>query len=446
MNVMLPVAGGSFLLLCVVLFQRMLSPSRKAYSLILAIVLLLLAEWATAQGGLIRQVFLFMEALALLCFAVYAFINRAKMPTRYSRIAGFVLVGLVFSNLVACLTTYGSIEVFIWSIYDTCKYFSILFAVMAMGLKKSDLKSLCVFISFLVVVCFGISLAQFLGIEELYDPFRGQYEIRTRSGAYRAIGFFPYPIELGNWAAVMFALVYGINRSSFHLRGLSVICALCVLMTVFSGTRTSMAAVIAVYALANLHSFKTFGKAALIAIAAILCLSTFMPWEEMLTRLNIDMSEDLPRQYYFSKGLEVWLDYPLFGIGYGTYGATRYREMTQDYIFNAYNIHRYDSANLASTNSFLSEVIPEFGIAGILMIAVLVFLIVKAVRFSKSAALMCTPALIAGAVLAVNSSTVFSSPHIGFVFWMVVGLLFSFSSLSSSDVADAAARKCGRSA
>lgn len=444
MLVMLIILGCSFLFLCLTLIHRFLSPGSKVYTLTVILIFFLAVEWAMAQDGTIRQAFQALEAVALVILAIYAFCNRGAIPTQYGRVMGYVLTALIFFNFAACITAYDSIEVFVWSTYDTCKYFAVLFAVMAMGLKKDDLRSFCVLVALLITICFALSLVQFLGVEELYNPFLGKYEIRYRSGAYRAIGFFPYPIELGNWAAMMFAFVYGVNRGAVKSRAMSVVCILCVLMTAFSGTRTSIAVVIAVYVFTNLHSFKNFGKAVLIGLVMALCLSSFMPWGEILTRLNLDISEDLPRQYYLIKGLEVWSDYPLFGIGYGTYGASRYRSMTQDYIFNAYGIHQYDSANLASTDSFLSEVIPEYGLVGLSVIGVLIFSLVKAAKASRQASIMCTPALIAGAMLAANSSSVFSSPHIGFLFWLVAGLLFSVSAALPSPLPDSPAERDGR--
>ena len=191
-------------------------------------------------------------------------------------------------------------------------------------------------------------------------------------------------------------------------------------------------AILVVYLLSNLGTFGKWAKVATVVFAATVCLASFLPVDEILSRLSLDATADLPRQYYFLKGLEVWTGYPLFGIGYGTFGATRYRDLTHDYIFNNYNVHKFDYAGLASTDSFVSEVIPEYGIVGIALLLVIVCIVLKAMRTNGAYAKATSPLLVASLVLAFNSSTAFTSAHVGFYFWLALGLMFSSSGVSLS--------------
>lgn len=426
------ILGISAALFVTVLFHAFLEPSGKAYCLISVMSLFLAVEWASAQTSNIRALFMVAELLAVLILALYSLLNKNNIDRRNGHVLFCLLGGLVACNFLACIATYGDFFIFLWSTYDSCKYFAVAFALMAMNLSRKDIKAVVAFISLLILVCFLISACQFAGLESLFDPFRGRYGIVIRSGSYRAIGFFPYPIELGNWATMMFALVYGFNRAYFKSKVLDCISFLCLLTAAFSGTRTALIAILIVYVLSNFGSFKKGAKIAVVVFAAIGCIASFLPLDEIISRLSLDVTTELPRQYYFVKGLEVWSGHPLFGIGFGTFGAMRYRDLTQDYIFNFYNIHKFDSAGLASTDSFYSEVIPEYGIIGIFLLLTLAYMGFCAIRKKGSNAKAAFPVLLAALVLAINSSTAFTSAHVGFYFWLALGLLFSSTHQSIS--------------
>ena len=224
---------------------------------------------------------------------------------------------------------------------------------------------------------------------------------------------------------MVFALIYGVNKAYFKSKGFNCICSLCLLIAAFSGTRTALIAIFVVYVLSNTESFKEISKVIVVVFVTFVCLASFLPLGDILSRLSLDVSTELPRQYYFAKGLEVWAGHPLFGIGFGTFGTLRYRDLTQDYIFDSYDIHKFDFAGLTSTDSFFSEVIPEFGLVGIAVLLFFVYVVLKSMKENKPYAGAISPTLIAALVLAVNSSTAFTSPHVGFYFWFALGLMFS---------------------
>ena len=195
MNVLLSILGISCFFLVAMLFQRFLRPSGKVYAFSLIALVFLATEWASAQAHFVRIAFMIIEFAVVLLLAIYAVANKRKINRRYGRVLTYVLLGLVLCNLISCLATYGDMLIFAWSTYDSCKYFTVAYALMAMDFNRSDLKAMLVFLSILVLVCFAISFGQFVGIGALFHSFRGRYDIVIRSGSFRAIGFFPYPMR-----------------------------------------------------------------------------------------------------------------------------------------------------------------------------------------------------------------------------------------------------------
>lgn len=126
------------------------------------------------------------------------------------------------------------------------------------------------------------------------------------------------------------------------------------------------------------------------------------------------------------KGIEIWADNPFFGIGFNTYGSAKYRKRTNDIIFDTYDIHKFDYANLATTDSFIVELLPEFGVFGILIILLYGKYIIKNYRKKQSNVKFFSIykyIIISITIMSINTSTAYINAHIGSWFWIACGML-----------------------
>ena len=256
---------------------------------------------------------------------------------------------------------------------------------------------------------------------------RGRYKIVSRIGSFRAIGMFPYGIELGNYSAILFALYHNFGKIVQENKRKYIIIEACLAVcAIVSGTRISIAIILITLLLSNVSSVKGWIRTVFIILAVLLAASNLIDVEDMISRTKWDISIELPRSYYFAKGIEIWKDHPIFGIGYNTYGSMKYRERTNDIIFNTYKAHAFDYAQLATTDSFAAELIPEFGLAGILTIGVYAAYIMKYYRKKRREHGFYRVfffVLIAVLLMSYNSSTALISAHIGSWFWISCAML-----------------------
>lgn len=402
---------------------------RNAKRLFLIMLFFWFQEFASAQEQpFLRYSLYFLEVLLIIYLFCYGLKHRKKRNRHQFNITTFVLIGLLFVNFISTMLTYGNLSIFLYSSYDSCKYFALIYYVLALNTSMDEFKDLLDLLAGIVIMHAFCALIQFTGSETFFDIFRGRFKIVTRTGNFRAIGMFPYGIELGNYSCILFALYYNYSKMlDKSIRGfyifIEVLLVLCVLV---SGTRTSMANIIFLVIISNVNSVRGWAKTGLILMTVVIAGSNLINIEEVITRTKWDMSIELPRTYYMKKGIEIWKDNPLFGIGFNTYGSAKYRKRTNDVIFNTYNAHDFDYANLATTDSFMVEIIPEFGILGISILLFFTYEVIRQYRkkrINKQYYKMFIILNFSILVMSFNTSTAFINPHIGSWFWISCGFL-----------------------
>lgn len=418
-------AGGGWL------YLRSVGKCRQSISMLyIAYLLFLFFMFAIAQNSrMLRNIGYVMEIAILATMAITAAFGVGKLSRgvrEYDLI--FWLIGMLALDVVSTMVTYADPFVTVFSLYDTCRYLILMLFVMAIRPNEKEVRALIQVLSVIVLIETVLSVIQFAGDRNAFSHFIGKYSIVRRNGNYRAIGTFFHGIDLGNFSAVMFALFYNYNKHYAHSKYYILISIAAALCTVLSGTRTALANVLAIFLFSNLRDVKKWVQYIAVVLAAVLVLSNFIDIERYMARAQLDFSSDTPRNYYFEKGLEVWKDHPILGIGFGTYGAQRFRERTNDMIFREYDISKYSDVAMTTTDSFLAQLLPEYGVIGIGLIGMLVYLVQhiyrKKVR-KKPVFRAAMTLILSVAILTINSSTCFFNPNIGTIFWITIGLILS---------------------
>jgi hypothetical protein len=419
-------------------FTLVYKNEKNAKRLFLIIMFFWFQEFSSAQENRILRYFVYVvEVILLLMIALYAIEHMKKVNKVAVQITAVTFIALVFVNFVGTLVTYKNLFIFLYSTYDSCKYFALIFYILAIQPTRDDFKTLLKLLSVVVIINTTIAIFQFAGVTFLFDVFRGRYKIVTRVGSYRAIGIFPYGIELGNYSSVLFALFYNFSKidskkEQKRIVFIELCLAICIIV---SGTRTAMVNILVIYILSNIKYIKGWIRSALIVLVAMIISSNVIDFSQVISRTKWDISIELPRTYYFKKGIDIWEDHPLFGIGFNTYGSTKYRQRTNDIIFDKYDAHKFDYANLATTDSFVAEFIPEFGFLGIAVIifyGLYIFNCYKRKTVSKDFNKMFLFSIISISIMSINTSTPFINSHIGGWFWISCGMLICTKKMESN--------------
>lgn len=403
--------------------------TKNAKRLFLLMLFFWFQEFSSAQEHIVLRFFVYTAEIIIISSLFLYSIKHQKRINRNHFIITLMAFGfLIIVNFVGNIVTYKSITIFLLSMYDSCKYFSLIFYILAIQPSREDFKKLLELMSALVIINTIVAVLQFLGVTELFDIFRGKYKIVTRVGSFRAIGMFPYGIELGNYSSVLFALYYNFSRNIFkeERKKYLIIQIFLVICIIASGTRTAMFNIAVIYILSNIKSIRGWLKTVLVIFIVIIIGSNFIDFKEIISRTKWDISIELPRTYYFKKGIEIWKDHPFFGIGFNTYASSKYRDRTGDIIFDTYDAHGFDYANLATSDSFMSEIIPEFGIFGIMIIVLFGLYIYKQYKKKivyKDFYSMFLISIVSIGIMAINTSTPFINSHIGSWFWISCGML-----------------------
>lgn len=402
--------------------------SKNARRLFLIMLFFWFQEFTSAQENtVLRYVVYALEIFLIIYLLMYSLGHIKYMNIQQAKITTIALCSFLAFNFLGVLITYDNPILFFYSAYDSCKYFVLIYYILAIRMSKGEIQDLLELIAGIVIMNTFCAVMQFVGNEFFFDAFRGRFKIVTRMGSFRSIGMFPYGIELGNYSCVLFAVYYNYSKliqkekRIFYL--LIEICLLICIIT--SGTRTSMANVAFLYVVANISNVRRWMKTFLVIISVLIIGSNFINIEDVIARTKWDVSIELPRTYYMRKGLEIWKDHPFFGIGYNMYGSLKYRERTNDVIFDTYDAHKFDYANLATTDSFAVELIPEYGIMGILTIIWYGYFIYKCYRrkINRQYYKIFIMVILSITIMSINTATSYINPHIGTWFWIACGFL-----------------------
>ncbi|MCB2295314.1 oligosaccharide repeat unit polymerase [Clostridium algoriphilum] len=368
------------------------------------------------------------EIMILFFLIGFALIKNENWFTKEFKIITLILIGFIFCNFISTMQHYHSLKIFITSTLDYCKYFGLIYFIMLSKVDEDDILKLLKVFSLFIIVCTILSFLQLLGNIQLFDLFRGRFDIVSRNGNYRSIGFFPYPIELGNYAAILFCLYYYLNKYIYKNIWFYFISLLLVINVVLSGTRIALVALILVFIFSNLKSVRQILSTAIIIVVASLVLNNFMNIQQMINDTKQEYVGMTPREYYILNGINVWKDNPLVGIGFGTYGSMKYRMITGDKIFNEYKLHAFDFAKLQTTDTFVAEILPEFGTLGIVLLFLfggLFYSRYKIIEKYNKGNRAYVYVFFTICILSLNSSSVFFSSHIGTFFWISMGMILN---------------------
>lgn len=385
-------------------------------------------EFVSAQeNATLRYAVYVLEIMLIAYLVVYSFCHIKLINLKQFKITTIVLCTLLVIDFIGVLMAYKKPMLFLYSAYDSCKYFALIYYILAIRMSKEEIKELLDLVAGIVIMHTFCAIMQFTGSQLFFDFFRGRFKIVTRIGSFRSIGMFPYGIELGNYCCVLFAIYYNfsklIEKDKRTFYSIIEVCLIICIIT--SGTRTAMANVAFLYIAANFNNVKHWMKTVLVIVGILIIGSNFINIEDVISRTMWDVSIELPRTYYMKKGIEIWKDYPIFGIGYNTFGSSKYRERTNDVIFDKYNAHKFDYANLATTDSFAVEIIPEFGILGIMTIVLYGYYIYTCFRKKRNKKFykMFVMMIISITIMSINTATSYINPHIGTWFWIACGFL-----------------------
>lgn len=390
-------------------------------------------EFMSGQGSNmagIKMLSYVAEAGILLTIIGFALVRNKNWYSKEFKTLTLILISFIVCNFFSTILNYQSIGIFLSSTFDYCKYFSLIYFIMLSKFDDNDILKLLKFFSPLIIICTALSVLQFIGLEQFFDLFRGRFEIKYRDGNYRSIGFFPYPIELGNYSAVLFSVYYYLNIYKYKELWFSFISLLLVINVLLSGTRMALVALGLVFIFSNLKSIRQVVSTMIIVIATTLIINNFIDIEQIIddTKAEYVYTDTSPREYYFTKGIDVWKDNALFGIGFATYGSMKYRSQTDDIIYNEYHIHGFDFAKLQTTDSFIAQILPEFGTLGILILLLFGRFIFnrykQLVKIDKSNRAYIN-VFLTTCILSLNSSSPFFSPHVGTLFWISIGMILN---------------------
>lgn len=368
------------------------------------------------------------QKISLLFALVFVILKNKVSGTREIKTLTFIMIGFITLNLVSTMLNYQSINIFINSTLDYCKYFTLIYIMILSKFNDEEILKLLKLYSPFIVVGTFFAVFQFMGVEKFFDLFRGTYDIQIRSSFNRAIGFFPHPIEFGNYSCVLFCLYYFLNKYKYKNKWLAFISILLFMNVLLTFTRVALVALILILILNSMKSVLQAIRTFFVLFVLLIILNNFIDLQGIIDDTKTEYSGMSPREYYILKGIEVWKHYPLLGIGFNTYGTKYYRELTGDKIFNQFNIHGFDRMNLSTTDTFLAQILPEFGAIGILLIMLFCIFIYRRYKYlnkidkSNKAYIY---VIISCLLLSLNSSSVLFNPHVGAFFWISIGMIIN---------------------
>lgn len=395
------------------------------YLMLLFIIIEFSAGWSSSYDP-IKSALNNGQLAMLILILFYNLITKKIPKSKELRSVIIFMVFFILFNLISTMYTYGNPTIFIKSTLDYCKYFLLIFIIFSSKSDEKDVYKLLQIYSPIVVFGFILCFLQVIGVEKAFDPFRGYYDIQFRSGMFRAIGFFPYPIEFGNYSVVLFCLYYFLNKYKYKTKWFSFVSFMLFMSVLFTGTRISLIALIFVLVLNSLKSLKQVIVTRVTLVLALLIISPFYDIQRIIDDTKNEYTVVSPREYYIDKGIEVWKEYPVFGIGYNTFGNRYYRDITNDYIFGKFGARGFDWAKLSTTDTFYAQILPEFGTVGLLLLIFFGIFIYRRHKFISKADKSNRAffyIIITTFIMAANSSGVLFNQHIGSFLWISIGFI-----------------------
>lgn len=244
-------------------------------------------------------------------------------------------------------------------------YFLLAVFVYYSSFDEREMRGILVMMGSIILVVTVLAVIQF-ATGALLAPFIGEgYFAVYRAGFSRAIGPFTWPNELANFAGVWFFLFY--CRAGRAGRGLfySIVCGALAVIVLVTATRTVLACIVVLIFFIEIRRLSSRRRltvsAVLITIVAILAVTSL---SEAVHGASSTLAKST-RGYYLLHGATVFEHNPIVGVGFGRYYTDW--AVTNDpgrpSVLDQYGIPKIDS-RVATTDSFLASLMPEFGLVG----------------------------------------------------------------------------------
>jgi|GEM_PF-5424371 len=342
----------------------------KAYALsakslaLLGLVMLTTARAVliSPRWGSLGQQATRLELIVLVLGAGFLFVRPHPRAPASLTIA---LLGLIAVDAFDMLWQQLPLGVFYVGVSLYLRYFLLAFIVYALSLNDADME---VVLKLLAPVFIGLSL---LTVVQFATGHAEQFflnpanPVPARGALHRAVGIFDWPdgwaLFCGTWFFIYFARR---TRSSLYLVT-SILLALAVGATL---TRWCIAALLALLILYLLKQRRArWRAAALVLIIAVLGVLYGGQIKSQFSDLRFYSVGEAPRVAYLREGVRIFLSGPLntlTGVGYYRFGRP---------VPYAIDDPRTNPINgmvttLATTDSIIASLLPEFGVVGLLLL------------------------------------------------------------------------------
>lgn len=348
---------------------------------------------------------------------------------------GYIVLLMFLGNLFTFLIFKYDSRIFILASLFYLKYIFIVLIIFYSNISFDTLKRPLKILSILFIANFIVAILQFVFGQTFLTPFLGAYFVQSRNSIVRCVGIFSWPTELGAVSGVYFIVYYfyGKATKSIYMYAIAGMNAVCILL---AQARLSFAIIVLVMLLSNIKRLSSLFRYVFGLITIILIINSFIGLDQVVGNTIDEYSniEAAPRLYYTIKGLDVFEDNMIFGIGFERFGTLWARNMDGDTIFTRYGIKQYKSGSkvLDTTDAFVAKLLPEFGLfGGLLFIWFIIMLFLKALRIKNKypQAEICLYLLVFYSIYLLNSANSMFSLNLGPLFWVGAGFIVKYNYL-----------------
>jgi len=226
-------------------------------------------------------------------------------------------------------------------------------------LSKEGMKVLLGCVAIAAIGSAVISVVQ-VSTGALVDVFQGSFPQAVRGPWQRALGFFPWPIELALFSGIAFFALSAQRERSQLFRVGAFACVVCVVLSI---TRWAILILLLLWLFDLALSRSLRGILVGLSFAGFaVALLAGIAFELVQADLPTYLSGAAPRSVYLLMGLRIWSDHPLIGVGFARYGAQWASVLEGSSLMSAYGIGSFNLVN--TTDTFLAQILPELGLVG----------------------------------------------------------------------------------
>ena len=231
---------------------------------------------------------------------------------------------------------------------------------------------------FLVVAI--VAAVQFSSGKWLAPFTPSQYQVVVRLGFFRAQGFLTRPNDFALFVGFWFFLFYCRAGRSGRALFYSVVCAAMGASILLSVTRTAIVGIAALVFLLELRHLSV--RARVVVCVVVVMLATVLGLGALRgVAKDVSTIRSSWRAYYLAQGLRVWEHNPLVGVGFDRYATDSSStdnstpDVSGQSVLEEYHIQQMP---IGSSDAFLANILPEFGLIGAGVALVAFVLLVKA--------------------------------------------------------------------